>query len=433
MEPTLLIIFLYEVVCIILPPVLQLVLPEVWTESCNRTYLDAADNDTHVGFKASGDCSSATSSIRVGMVMGTFAASAFVTAMPIGWLVHRVNPNWTYAFGLLFYGIGCACMATSADVLRLSGAAIFCGTGNVFASVSGSTIVARMFTNEASRSRIMYLLNVLTTAAYVGCFFLGTRAYKVAGHAVFFASLAGVLMVGSVVYIALTKIWRHLDAHVETVTIDPTPEYASLIDGGDDSPQVDTTTYARVLRQPIALFAFLQMACVYWGLATVAATAPAWLQEKLAIGAVENGGILGVSSLVDCVVVIALVALVDSNRKRWISFMVFILLQAAGCLAYPFVDGAIAAAVAETAIRSTKAVAMASGPLVLLRIVDVCKVGTYSRVIALSKIGKYCGRILGTLVSPWLIKFFGFDIVYFSLSAILVPLGIGTVWYSKLS
>ena len=432
MDLTLVVFFLYHFVAVIPTAVLQLVLPELWAESCNENHLGAVDNGTRLALNASGDCSA--NAIHVGIVLGSFSASAFIASVPIGWLVHRTNQHWTFCFGLLLHAIGCAFIASNNGVVWLSFAALVYGFGAVFGTLSESTIVARTFTEDASRSRVVCVFYLITTAGYGSCFLLGTRAYKVVGQAAFFAALAGVFVASIVVHIALNKMWRELAADYETISLNPTPDYdSSSADDGDGSAQVDTTTYTRLLREPIALFTFGQILCVYWGLATVSATGPAWLQRKLAIGAVENGGILGVSSLVDCFVLVALVALIDSNRKRWICFMAFILLQAAGCSTYPFVDGAILAVVAETAIRSSKAVTMALAPLVLFRIVDVCEVGTYSRVTALYTIGKHSGYLLGMYGSPWLIKFWGFDNVYFGLAAILVPLGVATVWHSKLS
>ena len=424
--------------------VLVPVLPTIFVDTCEtRGYSEnLADNVTlRSGEHAQGNCSLSIvdGATRSGLMLGSVMSTQIFAAFAIGWLAPQVNSNWLFCSGLIIQAIGNVFVALSDSIQLLCCAGVIYSVGATVTIVVTDRILAHTFTVDSTRSRVIGLFYLMSTAGFAFHFSISTRAYVRVGHFTFFMALAGVYLVGSVVHgIINCREMRSCRSDVSTdqehAASKPVSSYESINDDSNTPAQDPATgTYLRLLSEPLALLTFVQMLCVYWTLCTVAITGPARLQQKLSISVVENGSILGVSSAVDFFILMLVIALVDTNTKQWICLMMIILIQATGCVLYPFVNSASMAIVAETAIRSSKAVTMALTPLIFFRIVDVRKVGTYSHATALNFISKNIGFLMGSFTSPWLMKLLGFKNLYFGLAGLLVPLGIAMVSYSDLS
>ena len=422
------IVFLIYYVIITIPPgVLQLALPRLLGRDCSDGHLARTPNDT-------ADACRSAARMQTGVVLAMFYVSPFVTGVPMGWLAATINSRWLFCSGLLVHAAATLMLAESTSFALLSVSAAVFGTGTVIGLVTTSSIVAATYAEESPRSRVFGACYFSATLGFAITFLVGGWAYETFGHRMVFASVTVMFLLAIVAFVATnyTTMTSLLptDYSYEIIPLRATTKPDSTVDSRNVSSE---RTYFRFLTDPFAIFALAQIILVYTGLSTAMATSPTHLQHKFGICIPTNGVILGVSTFIDAFLLVLVTIFVRTNMTRWITLLTFVLLLSAGFVTYPFLVHPFAAIGPETCIRGTRAVMMAFGPSLVLRIVDARAVGTYEQASALYVLGKQGGEILGSLTAPWLADAFGFDALYFSMSAVFAPVAVASVVYAKLS
>ena len=357
----------------------------------------------------------------------------------MGWLGETMNSSWMFCSSLLVHGSGALMLAYGESFSFLSASALVYGTGSVLGIVSSSSVIIETCADDSLRTRVISLCYASTAIGYAISFFLGTWMYETLGHRVVFASVSAVFLLTLVAFVTTScrslKSLTSTDYRDEEIVraVQEPEQTSSVASPSTGHDVVRKRTYCQFLTDPIAILASCQVVLVYSGLSTAAATAPARLQRKFGVSIGANGSILGVSSVIDSFILLLVTIFVNTNRKSWICLMTFVLIQSLGFLVYPFIQHPTEAMGPETCIRSAKAVIMALAPSLMFRIVDARNVGTYSQASALYVVLKHGGQILGSFTSPSLIDAFGFDNVYFTMSAMFAMVAVASVSYAKLS